>query len=234
VAFAHAHGVIHRDLKPENIMVGAFGEVLVMDWGVAKIIDLPQNVSSGHEIEGPGPLEELGTLGPDLSFIQSSSTSPVQETAHGTVLGTPAYMAPEQATGETDQLTERADVYALGAILYFLLTGRPPFDLTSVADIRNPGAHQALAAPRQLNAKVPRALEAVCLRAMSFNPSHRYVTAQEMASEIARFLNDLPVLAYPESIFERTSRWLAQNRFLVYLVLAYLMMRVLVILFSAR
>jgi hypothetical protein len=69
---------------------------------------------------------------------------------------------------------------------------------------------------------------------MSFNPSHRYVTAQEMASEIARFLNDLPVLAYPESIFERTSRWLAQNRFFVYLVLAYLMMRVLVILFSAR
>ena len=103
-----------------------------------------------------------------------------------------------------------------------------------MADIRNPGARQTLAAPRQLNAKIPRALEAVCLRAMSISPSRRYATVQEMAAEIARFLDDLPVLAYPESIFEKTSRWLAQNRFLVYLALAYLIMRVLVILLFAR
>jgi eukaryotic-like serine/threonine-protein kinase len=234
VAFAHAHGVIHRDLKPENIMVGAFGEVLVMDWGVAKIIDPSQSISREREPEGPESSGGLETLDPDLSFNQSSSTSPVHETAHGTVLGTPAYMAPEQANGETDQLTERADVYALGAILYALLTGRPPYNLSSVADIRNPGARQTLAAPRQLNAKIPRALEAVCLRAMSISPSHRYATVQEMAAEIARFLDDLPVLAYPESIFEKTSRWLAQNRFLVYLALAYLIMRVLIILLSGR
>jgi eukaryotic-like serine/threonine-protein kinase len=215
-------------------MVGAFGEVLVMDWGVAKIIDPRQNISRKQEPGGPGSSEGLEPPNPRFPFIQSFSISTAHETAQGTVLGTPAYMAPEQATGETDQLTEGADAYALGAILYFLLVGRPPSDLTSVADNHNAGAHQTLAAPRQLNAKIPRALEAVCLRAMSINPSHRYATAQEMATEIARFLNDFPVLAYPESIFERTSRRLAQNRSLVYLVLAYLVMRVLVILFSGR
>ncbi len=104
VAFAHAHGVIHRDLKPENVMVGPFGEVLVMDWGVAKVLE---EAAEPRAAGGPGT---------------ASATS------EGTVLGTPAYMAPEQAAGQTESVGPAADVYALGAILHFLLTRRPPFD----------------------------------------------------------------------------------------------------------
>ena len=104
VAFAHAHGVVHRDLKPENVMIGAFGEVLVMDWGVAKVLADPDGASAAS----PAPA--------------------ASGTADGQVIGTLAYMAPEQAEGSAERTGTAADVYALGAILYFLLTGRAPFD----------------------------------------------------------------------------------------------------------
>ncbi len=108
VAFAHAHGVVHRDLKPENVMVGRFGEVLVMDWGVAKVFD---------EAAAPPPAR---TGAPPLSAPATAAT------AEGTIVGTPAYMAPEQAEGRTGGIGPATDVYALGAILYFLLTGQAP------------------------------------------------------------------------------------------------------------
>src|SRR5688572_7026114 len=110
VAFAHAHGVIHRDLKPQNIMIGSFGEVLVLDWGVAKILRADQSL-----------LSEADTL-----MLPPAGTNKVSDTAHGTIIGTRQYMSPEQARGEIDQLDERADVYSLGAVLYFLLTNQAP------------------------------------------------------------------------------------------------------------
>ena len=107
VAFAHAHGVIHRDLKPQNIMIGSFGEVLVLDWGVAKI----------------KPQMDAGERRPELN--PSSSALIRGNTGHGTVIGTKDYMSPEQARGEIDQLDERADVYSLGVVLKFLLKDQP-------------------------------------------------------------------------------------------------------------
>jgi len=170
VAFAHAHGVIHRDLKPQNIMIGSFGEVLVLDWGVAKIRDTPR------EIEG-------------------------------TVIGTRDYMSPEQARGEIDQLDERSDIYSLGAVLHFLLKDQ---------------------------SGVSKAAKAICAKAMASAKESRYSSASDLSADVARLLDAEPVSAYRESAFERVSRWVGKNRFLVLLVLAYLIMRIIFIFTSRR
>ena len=194
VAFAHAHGVIHRDLKPQNIMIGSFGEVLVLDWGVAKILRKrePQNTVS---LEADTLIKNPG------------------DTTDGTVIGTRNYMSPEQARGEIDQLDERSDVYALGAVLYFLLTDKSP----------------ATDRPRTVNPKVTKAAEAICLKAMSPDASARYASAAELSSDVGRLLDAEPVAAYQESVFERVGRWAGKNRFLILLVLAYLVMRIFLI-----
>ena len=170
VAFAHAHGVIHRDLKPQNIMIGSFGEVLVLDWGVAKML----------------------------------STDDTNE--DGLIIGTRDYMSPEQARGETSQLDQRADVYSLGAVLQFLLKDQP---------------------------KRSKAAEAVCLKAMAGTREDRYSSAADLSAEIGRLLDAQPVSAYQESALEKVSRWVSKNRFLVLLVLAYLLMRIILV-FTAR
>jgi eukaryotic-like serine/threonine-protein kinase len=121
VAFAHARGILHRDLKPENIMVGPFGEVLVMDWGVAKILR-----------EDARPREDHAAIGVENSRNAPTVTKPLK-TEHGTILGTAGYMAPEQARGEIESLDERADIYSLGAILQFLLRGKMPAPKAVVA-----------------------------------------------------------------------------------------------------
>ncbi len=188
VAFAHAHGVIHRDLKPQNIMIGSFGEVLVLDWGVAKILREDSSVLSEGDALVPSPYD----------------------TAHGTLMGTRQYMSPEQARGEIAQLDERADIYSLGAVLYFLLTNQ------------SPGA----ARPRSLNPHVAKPAEAVCLKAMAQERSQRYASAAELSAEVGRLLDEEPVAAYRENVLEKASRWFVKNRFLVLLVLAYLLMRI--------
>ena len=187
VAFAHAHGVIHRDLKPQNVMVGPFGEVLVMDWGVAKL----------GAIEG----ESLGA-GDDRSADRGGPS-----TGHGVVLGTPGYMAPEQAAGTPELVDARADVYAIGAILR---------DLCRESDGGTaPGA-----------VDLPRPLRAIVDRAMAPDPGDRYATALDLARDVAAFRSGEPVTAYRENIFERGRRLATRHSTPILLVLAYLIMRV--------
>ncbi len=205
VAFAHAHGVIHRDLKPQNIMIGSFGEVLVLDWGVAKILrDDPRPVAS--------EADTLMLPGPDQPNPNTTS-----DTSQGTVIGTRQYMSPEQARGEVDRLDERSDIYSLGAVFYFLLTDQAPNDDK----------------PRAVNPKVTKPAEAVCLKAMARDRSNRYASAAELSADVSRLLDAEPVSAYRENAYEKVSRWVSKNRFLVLLVLVYLLMRIFFI-FTSR
>jgi serine/threonine protein kinase len=196
VAFAHAHGVIHRDLKPENVMVGPFGEVLVMDWGVAKV--LPR---LGLPPEIPHPALSSPAFGRPYS-----PPSPGEGTAHGTILGTPGYMAPEQERGEVERIDERTDVWALGAILAFLLAGAEP----------------------------ARPLAAIRRRAMAAEPEARYPKVEELAADLARYLAGLPVGAHREGLLERAGRFVRRYRTPILLILAYLVMRALLILWLGR
>ncbi|MGZ3426323.1 MAG: WD40 repeat domain-containing serine/threonine protein kinase, partial [Polyangia bacterium] len=172
MAYAHSHGVIHRDLKPSNIMVGAFGETLVIDWGIAKLLTDDESVAAS-----PSPMSPSDQI-----------------TKTGAILGTPSFMAPEQARGEP--IDERADVYALGGILQSLLTGRPPQSA--------PGAHL----PRETS----RELVAIVARAMAENPADRYPTAHELAEDLRRFLAGQLVRAHEYSTATILWRWMRRHR----------------------
>jgi serine/threonine protein kinase len=184
VAFAHDRGVIHRDLKPENIMVGPFGEVLVMDWGLAKAL------------ADPASDETHGT--------QPTARGDGRHTSHGTILGTPGYMAPEQERGDVKSLDERTDVYALGALLAFLVGRSSP------------------------------ALAAISAKAMSENKLDRYGSAAALGSEIDRYLEGRRVEADQEGPLRMAARVYARHRVAFWLIVAYLAVRGSLLFFANR
>ncbi len=188
-------GELHRDLKPQNIMLGAFGEVLVLDWGVAK--------SRVHVLL---PVEQGETLRP--------ADGPI--TVSGTAAGTPGYMAPEQLRGAAD---ERVDVFGLGGILFFLLTRE----------------HPTLTEGRWNDARgVPAPLRAICERARALDPASRYQSVTTIAADVANYLDALPVTAHTEGVIERLRRVAVRHRTALLLVLAYLVMRVALLIFARR
>lgn len=189
MAYAHQQRVIHRDLKASNVLVGAFGETIVIDWGLAKDLSMPDDADD----PGASPYRRRGDA-----------------TGTGTVVGTPSFMPPEQARGE--DVDERADVYALGALLYFVLSGRPPHEGANSADVlarvrAEPPPPIARVAPG-----VPPDLAAIVERAMARDKAARYPTAQQLADDLKRFQAGQLVAAHRYSAAERAARWLRRHR----------------------
>ena len=197
VDYAHSRGVIHRDLKPGNIMLGDYGETLVVDWGLAKTL---------HGQPAP---EDF-----DLRPVTPSNRAHTDQTQAGRIVGTTQYMSPEQAAGRLDQLTALSDVYGLGATLFHLLAGRPPFD-GDADDIVFRVQQGRFKRPREVRSEIPKPLEAICLKAMARNPANRYASARELALDVERFLADEPVAAYREPITARSWRWVRRHRAMV-------------------
>jgi serine/threonine-protein kinase len=186
--------VIHRDLKPDNIMLGPFGETLVVDWGVAKIIGEP---------ERPGEEPEPGS---GISHSGDVQTLP------GSVVGTPSFMSPEQADGLDQWLGPASDIYSLGATLYNILTGKPPFEATERTSVLDRIKRGRVARPRELDRRVHPALEAICLKAMARKPEDRFASVRALAEDIDCWLADEPVKAWREPWSFQARRWIKRHR----------------------
>lgn len=179
VAYAHAHGVLHRDIKPENVLLD------------------PSMTAGG--LPFTARLTDFG-----MAKLMDGTAD---ETASGVLLGTPRYMAPEQAAGRRDQLGPPTDVYALGVLLYELLTGRPPFQGDDSADTLRRVVGEDPFGPRRWNPRIPRDLEAICLKCLEKPPGRRYATAVALADDLRRFLCREPTQARPMAWHERGGRW---------------------------
>ncbi|MEM7231576.1 MAG: protein kinase [Planctomycetota bacterium] len=224
LAYAHSKGVVHRDLKPGNVMVGNYGEVYVMDWGLAKV----KGAEDKHDLRIPEPEpreEEPRSNSPGESKLttqRSEENSPVV-TIDGTILGTPAYMAPEQAQGKLDLVDERSDIYSLGAILYTMLTGQIPYvrkgesatAKTILAMLRGWGKYGFVQPPQSILEVDPNAapeLVAICERAMSRERDERYESCVALSEDLQAYLDGRVVQAYETGSMAEAKKWVRRNR----------------------
>jgi len=193
IAYAHSRGVIHRDIKPDNVMVGAYGETLVLDWGLAKIIGEPE---SDEPYAG----------------IRVSEFEDTQASVSGSVKGTPFYFAPEVASGEVEKVDHVSDVFLLGGTLYEMVTGRPPRKADKMPALLEMARTVTPLPARQIDPTVPKPLDAICRKALAMRKEDRYQSATELADDMERYLAGEPVSAYQESLPERTWRWVKRHR----------------------
>ncbi|MEK7466760.1 MAG: protein kinase [Planctomycetota bacterium] len=178
MAYAHSKGVVHRDLKPANIMLGEFGEVLIVDWGLARLLS---------EKEHRGPVRPKQTTRKIRKLGQAGEARSSKLTMEGQVLGTPSYMPPEQALGKLDEVDQRSDVYALGAILYEILALTPPFEDENPWEVIRMVTSKEVKPP-SLWMDCPPELEVICLKSLSKAKADRYPSAAELASEVEAYL----------------------------------------------
>jgi serine/threonine-protein kinase len=203
IAYAHSRGILHRDIKPANILLGPYGETLVVDWGLAREIG-----SAEHE-----------TMDGD----RRAEASPLILTQPGSVVGTPAYMSPEQATGNWDAVGVSSDIYSLGATLYTVLTGEPPFQGEPCVAFLEKVRHGEFEPPRRRKRDIPRSLEAICLRAMARQPKDRYVSVLDLAADLEHWMADEPVSAYRDPWTIRSARWVKNHKPLAAAAIAVLL-----------
>jgi serine/threonine-protein kinase len=198
IEYAHSRGILHRDIKPRNIMVGPYGETVVVDWGLAKVMGETDSASDSSE-----------------ELLCPSRTADHDPTQLDSRLGTPRYMSPEQAAGKGSNVGPRSDVYGLGATLYHLLTDRAPFDGDDGSQILSQVRRGELPRPRQVRPDVPRSLEAICQKAMALDPGDRYSSPRKLADDLNHWLADEPVSAWIEPWSAKASRFLTRHRTLV-------------------
>ncbi|NLF58304.1 MAG: protein kinase [Candidatus Hydrogenedens sp.] len=198
IAYAHSRGVIHRDIKPLNVLVGEFGETVVIDWGIAKA----RGVRDIH----------AGDLREAVELMRVGDTDATVKTVYGQAMGSPYYMPPEQAEGNPDKVDERSDVYALGAVLYAILTGLPPYNGLSVRNFLDRVTEFPPRPVMEVEKGAPRELAAVCARAMARKSEDRYTSARELAEEIQRHLSGGLVSAYEYRFSELVRRFVKRHR----------------------
>jgi tRNA A-37 threonylcarbamoyl transferase component Bud32 len=214
IAYAHSQGIVHCDLKPDNMMLGAYGETLVVDWGLARRLTERETVDAGSAACAPCSAD-AGASRPDASSASAATPAPGRQVS-GPAGGSPWYASPEQMDiDRQNEVGPASDIYSLGATLYHLLAGHPP----------KPPAP----APRKVRPAVPPALEAICRKAMHPRPAGRYVTAAALAEDVERHLDDQPVSAWREPWTMRARRWLRRHRTLVTAALTTLLAAVVLL-----
>lgn len=252
LAFAHDRGVLHRDLKPLNVMVGAFGETLVLDWGLAKVIDVDPigdeapittstpdfvaddqtvmesqaaGLQTGTAVVEPstggvskagtsvaGQSQFSGSFGSTRKMVHTDVRSAGSQTMMGSVMGTPAYMPPEQAAGKLDELDARTDIYSLGGILYKLLTNHQPIARGKIREVLKNVKEGNIVPPRDHDASIAKSIEAICMKAMATDREDRYDSALTIAADIEAWLADEPVSCYQDPWLMKAKRWAKRNR----------------------
>ena len=260
LAFAHDRGVLHRDLKPLNVMIGAFGETLVLDWGLAKVFDVEPlddeaaittstsalgpddqtvvetaatGLPTGTAIAEPstggatgagasvgGQSQFSGSFGSTRKMVHTDVRSAGSETMMGSVMGTPAYMPPEQAAGKIDELDARTDIYSLGGILYKLLTNHQPIARGKIREVLKNVKEGNIIPPREHDPSIGKPIEAICMKALATDREDRYDSALKIAADIEAWLADEPVSVYEDPWLIKAKRWAKRNQSTVYSTLA--------------
>lgn len=220
LAYAHSRGVVHRDLKPANIMLGDFGEVYVMDWGLAKVLESRTAAVSVPRIETPPPDGMANTASAALSgTVRTNRLDSDEHTVDGTVMGTALYMPPEQASGQIAAIDQRSDVYSLGAVLYEILTLQPPIDRQGgFRTILQRVRQGEIIPPQERNpqrtraGQVPKELAAVAMTALALKPEDRYPTVAALRSDIERFIEGRSVSVKEDSKRELLIKFVKRNK----------------------
>jgi serine/threonine protein kinase/Flp pilus assembly protein TadD len=252
LAFAHDRGVLHRDLKPLNVMIGAFGETLVLDWGLAKVVEVEPiddespittstsdlgpddqtivksqatGLQTGTAVAEPstggasaagasvgGQSQFSGSFGSTRKMVQTDVRSRGSQTMMGSVMGTPAYMPPEQAAGKLDELDARTDIYSLGGILYKLLTNHQPIARGKIREVLKNVKEGNIIPPRDHDSAIGKPIEAICMKALATDRDDRYDSALTIAADIEACLADEPVSCYEDPWPVKAKRWAKRNR----------------------